>query len=98
MVETFATREVEEHFVDARDLRDRRVVFGNRAYLRGVVPVKTVPGRQVDRAWRTPRRFGERHARAHSERARLVAARRDHTTLPWQAAHHDRLTHQARVQ
>ena len=97
-VEAFAAGEIEEHLVDARDLRDGRVPLGDATHARRVVAVEAVARRQVHGLRRELEGALERHARAHAERANLVARRRDDAALPGTPADDHGLSDQARIE
>ena len=97
-VEPFAARKIEEHLVDARDLRDGRVPLGDPPHAAGVVTVHAMPRRKVDRVRRELRRLLHRHAGPHAERAHLVARRSDDTALSGQPADDDGFADETRIE
>jgi hypothetical protein len=98
VVQALAAAEVQVELVDARGLDLGRAAHEHVAHPARVRRVDAVAGRQVDRPRRQPHRLADRHARAHAERAHLVAARGDHAAVAGRRADDHRLALERRVE
>jgi hypothetical protein len=98
-IETLAAAEVDVVLVDARRDDDRAIALDDVARALRVRGVLLAVARHEDGVLRGElRRFADGHARAHAERARLVAGGRDDAASPATTTDDDGLTAQARIE
>jgi hypothetical protein len=98
LIQAFAAREVEEHFVDARDLGNRSVPLSDAPNAVGVVPINAVARRQEDGVRCELGGASERDAGADAIRTHFVARRGHHAALPRMTPDDDRFAVEARIE